>query len=60
MTCGLENWSGRRITEERTIKKIINALINDEDGVYVIPKKDLKLLKVTEDEFLLLLFNKHR
>jgi hypothetical protein len=56
---GLENWLGPKDDRRKKIKKIINALINDEDGVYVIPKKDLKLLKVTEDEFLLLLFNKH-
>ena len=56
---GLEDWSGRSDNRRSSIKKIINALINDEDGVYVIPKKALKLLKVTEDEFKLLLAKKH-
>ena len=56
---GLENWLGPKDDRRKKIKKIINALINDEDGVYVIPKKDLKLLEITEDEFLLLLFKKH-
>ena len=56
---GLEDWSGRSDNRRSSIKKIINALINDEDGVYVIPKKTLKLLKVTEDEFKLLLAKKH-
>ena len=56
---GLKDWSGRSDNRRSSIKKIINALINDEDGVYVIPKKALKLLKVTEDEFKLLLAKKH-
>ena len=56
---GLKDWLGRDDNRRNSIKKIINALINDEDGVFVIPKKDLKLLRVTEDEFRLLLAEKH-
>ena len=56
---GLDDWRGPEDDRRKKIKKIINALINDEDSVYVIPKKDLKLLKVTEEEFLSLLFNRH-
>jgi hypothetical protein len=56
---GLKDWSGRSDNRRSSIKKIINALINDEDGVYVVPQKTLKLLKVTEDEFNLLLAKKH-
>ena len=56
---GLKDWLGRGDNRRNSIKKIINALINDEDGVFVIPKKDLKLLRVTEDEFRLLLAEKH-
>jgi hypothetical protein len=56
---GLDNWQGPKDHRRKKIKQIVNALINDEDGVYVIPKKDLKLLKVTEDDFRLLLAQKH-
>ena len=56
---GLNSWQGSKDIRRKKIKQIVNALINDEDGVYVIPKKDLKLLKVTEDEFKLLLAQKH-
>ncbi len=53
------NWVGRNDNRRSHIKKIINALINDEDGVYVIPKKALKLLNVTEEQFKSLLTEKH-
>ena len=56
---GLEHWEGRSDKRRSHIKKIINALINDEDGVYVIPKRALKLLNVTEEQFKLLLAQKH-
>ena len=56
---GLDNWIGRNDNRRSHIKKIINALINDEDGVYVIPKKALKLLRVTEKRFKSLLTEKH-
>jgi hypothetical protein len=56
---GLDNWEGRGDKRRSNIKKIINALINDEDGVYVIPKKALKLLNVTEEQFNSLLTKKH-
>ena len=56
---GLEHWGGRGDKRRSHIKKIINALINDEDGVYVIPKKALKLLNVSEEQFKSLLTNKH-
>ena len=56
---GLDNWDGRGDKRRSNIKKIINALINDEDDVYVIPKKALKLLEVTEEQFNSLLTKKH-
>lgn len=56
---GLENWEGRGDKRRSNIKKIINALINDEDDVFVIPKKALKLLEVTEEQFNSLLTKKH-
>ena len=56
---GLPQWAGPSDSRRKSVKKIINALINDEDDVYSIPKKDLKLLKVTDDEFRALLAKKH-
>ena len=56
---GLEQWESRSDKRRSHIKKIINALINDEDDVFVIPKKALKLLKVTEEQFNSLLTDKH-
>ena len=56
---GLPQWAGPSDSRRKSVKKIINALINDEDDVYSIPKKDLKLLKVTDDEFRSLLAKKH-
>lgn len=56
---GLEHWEGRGDKRRSHIKKIINAQIDDEDGVYVIPKKGLKLLNVTEEQFNSLLSQKH-
>jgi len=56
---GLESWDGRGDKRRSHIKKIINALINDEDDVFVIPKKALKLLNVTEEQFNSLLTRKH-
>ena len=56
---GLEHWEGRGDKRRSNIKKIINALINDEDDVFVIPKKALKLLEVTEEQFNSLLTKKH-
>ena len=56
---GVENWEGRGDKRRSHIKKIINALINDEDDVFVIPKKALKLLELTEEQFNSLLTKKH-
>ena len=56
---GLPQWEGPSDSRRKPVKKIINALINDEDGVYSIPKNVLKLLKVSDEDFRLLLAKKH-
>ena len=56
---GLSQWKGSGDRRRKAVKKIINALINDEDHVFSIPKRDLKELKVTDEEFRLLLAKKH-
>ena len=48
---GIEHWQVIGYKRRRNIKNIINALINDEDGVYVI-LKSTKLLEVTEEQFI--------
>ena len=41
------------------MKKTVNALINDQDGVYRISKSELKLFNETEDSFMDKLLTKH-
>ena len=48
---GLPDWQGREDPRRKAVKKIVNALINDEDGVYRLPKDTEALLGVNETTF---------
>ena len=56
---GLKDWNGKSDIRRKPLKKIVNALINDQDGVYRISKSELKLLGETEDSFMDKLLTKH-
>ena len=48
---GLSDWEGSKDGRRKTVKKIVNALINDEDGVYRLPKDAEDQLGVDEAAF---------
>ena len=56
---GLKGWTGSSDPRRKPLKRIVNALINDQDGVYRISKSELKLFGETEDSFLDKLLTKH-
>ncbi|MDC3405482.1 hypothetical protein OAY01_03145 [Luminiphilus sp.] len=47
---GLPDWEGSTDSRRKTLKKVINAFINDEDGVYRLPKEAEKILGLTEED----------
>lgn len=49
---GLDNWIPFKDERRPIVKKVFNALINDEDKVYKLEKKYKKVLGLTLDEFL--------
>ena len=56
---GLPDWKGSTDPRRKTVKKVVNAFINDEDGVYGINKTDQTTLGVDADEFRRLLEHTH-
>ena len=48
---GLPAWLGSNDPRRKKVKKIVNALINDEDGVYRLPKDAAEQLGVDEPGF---------
>ena len=48
---GLPDWLGSNDPRRKKVKKIVNALINDEDGVYRLPKDASEQLGVDEEGF---------
>ncbi|MDA7583908.1 hypothetical protein N8739_01530 [Luminiphilus sp.] len=48
---GLRDWHGSDDPRRKKVKKIVNALINDEDGVYRLPKDTESVLGVDEAAF---------
>ena len=56
---GLKQWTGTSDPRRKPLKKTVNALINDQDGVYRISKSELKLFGETEDSFMDKLLTKH-
>ena len=56
---GLKNWNGKSDIRRKPLKKIVNALINDQDGVFRISNSQLKLFDETEDSFMDKLLTKH-
>ena len=47
---GLADWIPKEDPRRKTLKKVINAMINDEDGIYRISKTDTETLGVDENE----------
>ena len=56
---GLKDWTGTSDPRRKPLKKTVNALINDQDGVYRISKSELRLFGETEDSFMDKLLTKH-
>ena len=56
---GLKEWTGKSDIRRKPLKRIVNALINDQDGVYRISKSELRLFGETEDSFMDKLLTKH-
>ena len=56
---GLPNWKGKQDIRRPSIKQFINALLNDEDGVYKLNKKDVKTLGLDHYEMLALVKKVH-
>ena len=49
---GLDDWQGKGDPRRKSIKKFVNALINDEDEVFSLPIGQQKLLNHTHTELL--------
>jgi len=56
---GFSNWEGKQDVRRDVIKQFINALLNDEDGVYKLKKKDMKILDLDHDQMLALVKKVH-
>ena len=56
---GLDEWTGKSDIRRKPLKKVVNALINDQDGVYRISKSELRLFGETEHSFMDKLLTKH-
>jgi hypothetical protein len=56
---GLPNWEGKKDPRRPIIKQFINALLNDEDGVYKLKKKDVKILGLDHYGMLALVKEQH-
>ena len=56
---GLNEWTGKSDIRRKPLKKVVNALINDQDGVYRISKSELRLFGETEHSFMDKLLTKH-
>ena len=56
---GLKQWTGKSDIRRKPLKRTVNALINDQDGVYRISKSELKLFGETENSFMDKLLTKH-
>ena len=56
---GLPGWLGSSDPRRKTVKKAVNALINDEDGVYSVNKTDQAVMGVDAEEFKRLLQKTH-
>ena len=56
---GLKQWTGTSDIRRKPLKRTVNALINDQDGVYRISKAEQKLFGETEDSFMDKLLTKH-
>jgi len=56
---GLPGWLGSNDPRRKTVKKNVNALINDEDGVYSVNKTDQAVMGVDAGEFRRLLQKTH-
>jgi len=56
---GIPGWEGSKDSRRKKVKKIVNALINDEDGVYRLPKDAEDQLGVDEATFKNLFKQKH-
>ena len=56
---GLSNWLGKADPRRKTIKKIVNALINDEDGVYRISPEFQSHLSMSQELFIEQLTRRH-
>jgi hypothetical protein len=41
---GLSNWVGRKDCRRKPIKRFVNAILNDEDGIYTLKSSDKELL----------------
>tara|TARA_R110000744_G_scaffold149474_2_gene262622 strand:+ start:48 stop:1496 length:1449 start_codon:yes stop_codon:yes gene_type:complete len=56
---GLPNWEGKQDPRRKIIKQFINALLNDEDGVYKLKKKDVQILGLDHEQMLALVKKVH-
>ena len=56
---GLKDWTGTSDPRRKPLKRTVNALINDQDGVYRVSKSELRLFGETEDSFMDKLLTKH-
>jgi len=56
---GFSNWKGKKDVRRDVIKQFINALLNDEDGVYRLKSKDMKILGLDHDQMLALVKKIH-
>ena len=56
---GLNEWTGTSDIRRKPLKRTVNALINDQDGVYRISKAEQKLFGETENSFMDKLLTKH-
>lgn len=57
---GLPNWKGKADPRRGYIKQGLNALINDEDGVYKLELKAQVALKLKPDDFVTLVRERHK
>ena len=48
---GLHGWAGKEDSRRDVIKRAFNAIINDEEGVYKLKKKEEALLGLSNQEF---------
>lgn len=57
---GLSDWLGRKDERRNAIKKFVNALLNDEDGIYKLRAQQSSIVDgLTHDELLEKLYSKH-